>query len=104
MAAYKTGTETVALGREMGGYEGEDIPRDAVNGNERVPPFANIHQRRRGIFVKSRDLVKGEATGGVSELFPRTKISATYVGEYAICFNSSLRAKTSCERDKPFPG
>jgi len=34
MTAYKTGAETVLLGIEMGGDEGEDVHRDAVYANE----------------------------------------------------------------------
>ena len=41
MTAYESGAETVVLGREMGGDEGEDIQREAVYGNEGVHPLAD---------------------------------------------------------------
>ena len=41
MTAYKTCTEVVLLGREIGGYKGKDVQREAVDASERVPPFAN---------------------------------------------------------------
>jgi hypothetical protein len=44
MTTYKTGAETVLLGREMGGDEGKDIGWDAVYANKGVPPFADSHQ------------------------------------------------------------
>jgi len=45
MTAYMTGVETVRLGIEVGGDEGKDIQRNAVDVNERVPPFADACQR-----------------------------------------------------------
>jgi hypothetical protein len=44
MTAYKTGAETVPLGREVGGDKGKDVHRDAVYANERVPPLADSRQ------------------------------------------------------------
>ena len=61
MATYETGSEAVILRSEMGGDEGQYIQREAVYGGERVLPFADGHQRGCGIFVKLRNLVKGEA-------------------------------------------
>ena len=45
MAAHERGTETVLLGREVGGDEGKDIQRDAVDVNEGVLPLADGRQR-----------------------------------------------------------
>jgi hypothetical protein len=65
MPTNETGAEAIPMGRkmgfEMGGDEGKDIQRDTVYGNERVPPFANSRQRGRGILIKLRNLVEGEA-------------------------------------------
>ena len=61
MAAYVTGTETVCLGIEVGGDEGKDVQRDAVDTNKRVPPLANVRQSGRNIPVELGDIVKGEA-------------------------------------------
>jgi hypothetical protein len=70
MTTYKTGAETVLLGREMGGDEGKDIQRDAVYMNEGVPPLADSRQRGRGILVELRNLIDGETTEEVSVSFP----------------------------------
>jgi len=61
MAAYESDAETVFLGVEMGGDEGKDIQWDAVYSDEGVPPFADSRQRGRGILVKLRNLIEGEA-------------------------------------------
>ena len=44
MKAHESGAEKVPLGRKMGGDDRKDIQRDAVNGDERVPPFADVCQ------------------------------------------------------------
>ena len=41
MAADESCAESITLGREMGGDEREDIQRDAVDGDQRVPPLAD---------------------------------------------------------------
>ena len=41
MTAHETGAETILVGSEVGGNEGKDIQRDAVDWNERVLPFAD---------------------------------------------------------------
>jgi len=63
MAAYKSGTETVLLRREMGGDYGEDVQRETVYGNEGVDPLADGHHRSRGIPVEIRNLTQGEPIG-----------------------------------------
>ena len=45
MTAYMTGPEKVRLGIEVGGDEGKDIQRNAVDVSEGVPPFADACQR-----------------------------------------------------------
>ena len=59
--AHEGGLKTVLLGREMGGDEGKDLHRDAVYGNEGIPPLADGRQRGRGIPVELRNPVEGEA-------------------------------------------
>jgi len=44
MAAHEGGTETLLLGREIGGDQGEDIHRGAVYGNEGVDPLVDGRQ------------------------------------------------------------
>ena len=62
MTAYVTGAETVRrLRMKVGGDEGKDIQRDAVDTNERVPPLADVRQCGRNIPVELGDIVKGEA-------------------------------------------
>ena len=46
MTAHESGVESVILGGEMGGDERKDIQRDTIDGNERVPPLADVRQRR----------------------------------------------------------
>ena len=91
---------------EIGGDEGKDIQRNAVYAKEGVPPLPNSCQRGRDVLVQLRNIVESEAVEEVSASF--LKISranfATYDGEYDVRFSSSLRAKTSCESDSPFPG
>ena len=112
MAAYEGGSEPVRLGGEMGGDEGKNLQRDAIYGNERVPPLADGCQRGRDIPVKLINLVEREAIERVSMLSSCKTLAgrasrqcfATYNGEYTLRFSSSFRAKTSCESDRPFPG
>ena len=62
MTAHKTGEEVVPLGGKIGGDEGKDVQREAVDGNERVLPFANCRQRGRGVTIKLRDVIQGDTT------------------------------------------
>ena len=71
--AYKTGVETIHLGREMGRDEGKNIQRDAVYANEGVPPFADSRQRGRGIPVELRNHIDGEAREEVSHIDSRPR-------------------------------
>ena len=41
MAAYEGGIEAIRHAREMGGDQGKDVQREAVYGNEGVPPLAD---------------------------------------------------------------
>ena len=41
MTAHRSGMETVFLGGEVGGNEGYDIRRDAVDESEGIPPLAD---------------------------------------------------------------
>ena len=79
MAAYMAGVETVRLGMEVGGDEGKDVQRDAVDTNERVPPLTDVRQRGRDIPVELGDVVKGETVEevGVSLLGPRKRDSTS---------------------------
>ena len=66
MTAHMTGAETVRLRMEMGGDEGKDIERNAVDGNKRVPPLADICQCGRNTSVELRNSVEGETIEEVS--------------------------------------
>ena len=71
----------------MGGDKRKNIQRDAVYVNERIPPFANFHQRGRDVQVKLRELIKGEAIEGISVSFPQRKYFPTYTGECGARFS-----------------
>ena len=55
--AHESGPEPVRLEREVGGDQGKSLQRDAIYGNEGVPPLADGRQRGRDIPVELRDLV-----------------------------------------------
>ena len=63
MTTHERGTETVPLGGEVGGDEGEDIQWDAVDGNEGVLPLAYGCQCGRSILVELRNRIRSEAVG-----------------------------------------
>ena len=66
MAAYEAGAETVSLKSEVGGNEGKDIQREAIDRGERVLPLVDGCQRRRDVMIKLRDLITGNAAKDVS--------------------------------------
>ena len=103
--------KTVPLRKEMGGNDGKDIQWDAVDWNERVPPFADSCQCARSIPVELRNTIKSEATEQVTMYYLMPDLAnestiylETYHGEYATRFSSSFRAKASCDNERPFPG
>ena len=71
----------------MGGDQGKDIRREAIDVNQGVPPLADVHQRGRNIPVELRNVVEGEAVEDVSvSLLKISRASsqgyfATYDGE-----------------------
>jgi len=86
MTAYVTGIETVRrLEMEVGGDEGKDVQRNAVDADEGVPPLADVCQRDRDIPVELGDFVKGEAVREVCVSLLKTSQArlcfATYDGE-----------------------
>ena len=66
VTAHTIGVQKVLLGIEMGGNERKDIQRNAVDGNEGVPPLANVCQRCRNVLIELRDVVEGKAAEGVN--------------------------------------
>ena len=44
MAAHIAGVNDVPLVREAGGDKVENVQRDAIDVDERVPPFADVRQ------------------------------------------------------------
>jgi hypothetical protein len=101
MTAYETGAETIILGFEMGGDEGKDIKRDAVDANERVPPFANSG---RDTLAKLRHFIKVKLRRKLVYSVSSPKTFATYDGEDAVRFSSLVKANASCETDRSCPG
>jgi len=72
LTAYMAGTEAVLLRIEMGGNEGKDIQRYAVDGDEGVPPLADSCQRGRSIPVELGNDIGGEAVEEIRVSFPET--------------------------------
>ena len=66
MTAYMAGAETVRLGVEMGGDEGKDVHRNAIDENEGIPPLADIRQYGRNFSVELRKSFEGEPIEEVS--------------------------------------
>ena len=110
VTAYETCAETITLGRKVGRDDGKNVQWDAVYANERISPFADIRQHGQDFMVELGNVVGGGAVEGVNVSFLKTsrgcpRLSlATYNREWAARFSSSLRAKMSCESDRPFPG
>ena len=80
MAAHESCTESITLGREMDGDEGKDIQRNAVDGGESVPPFADGFQCSCSVLVELRNCIQCEATEGVSAS-PLINLFPTHDGE-----------------------
>ena len=57
MTAHKTREETVLLGREVGGDEGKEIQRDAVDVSDGVLPFTDNSKYGRNFALEVRNLV-----------------------------------------------
>jgi hypothetical protein len=104
MTAHESGPETVLLGREMGGDEGKDIQRDAVDGSEGVHPSTDNDKCGRNVAFESRNRVQAKATEVVSNRMYSGCSLSTYSVGYAVWLSSSLSAKISCDSDRPFPG
>ena len=60
MTAHMAGIDGVPPAMEVGGDKGENVQRDAIGGDERVPPLANGRQGGRSILVELRNRVEGE--------------------------------------------
>ena len=60
LAFSETCTEAVLLGREVGGDEGKDVQRDAIDANKRVLPLADSGKWNRQILVKLRNRVRAQ--------------------------------------------
>ena|SRR5258708_688415 len=67
--AHESSADTVLLRREVGGDEGKDIQRDAVDGSGEVLQFADSCECGEDIAFELRNHVKGEATVAVSTSF-----------------------------------
>ena len=105
MAADETCAENVILNFEMGGDKAKDIKREAVDESKRVLQFAGSCKGGQNVPFELRNLVRGRAEGWLACCSSTSsEYPSTYSGGYAVHFNSSLRAKTSCDSDNPFPG
>ena len=69
MTAYESGAEAILRGREVGGDEGKDIQRDAVDGSEGILQFTDGYKCGRYVVFELRDHIIGEAMVEVSALF-----------------------------------
>ena len=74
MAAYKSGTEMVVLGGEMGGDYGDDTRREVVYGSEGVDPLANGRQCGQGIMLEFQNFIQGESITEVSGRASRARL------------------------------
>ena len=59
MTAYGTEAKYITSRGEISGDEREDVERDAIDRDERVPPLADSRQRGRGVLIKLRNRVEG---------------------------------------------
>ena len=73
MKANKAGAETIAVGREMGRDEGKYILREAVDGNERVSPFADSRRDGCNILIQLRKPVEAIAAEEVRKSISRPR-------------------------------
>jgi len=123
MTADESGPEAITQGSEMHRDEAKDVQWETVDGGQRVPPFVDGCRSGQDVFGKLGELEKVVFRAqGESSIFSResrtwSKVKLrrsvkcrsslggpTYDGEYAMFFNSALRAKTSCGSERPFPG
>ena len=105
MAAYKSGSETIPL-RKVGRNKRKDVRWDTVDACERILPLADSCKRGRNISFELRNRIERGATEDNERVVSQSGGGFTTYREleYAVRFSSSLRAKTSCEGDRPFPG
>lgn len=103
MTAHESGAETIFLKMEVGGDEGKDIQWDTVDGSKGVLPFTDGPECGRNIPLKLRDRVQGEAMEVFNASFFKN-VPSTYHEGCSVSLSFSLRAKTSCASDRPFPG
>jgi hypothetical protein len=61
MTAHRTDEKYVTPRGEIGGDKSENVKRDAIDRDERVPPLADRRQRGRGVMVKLRNHIQSEA-------------------------------------------
>jgi hypothetical protein len=61
MTAHEACPNYVHLAGEVARDEGENFLREAIDGDERVPPLAYRRQSGRSLSVNSGDRTKGEA-------------------------------------------
>ena len=80
MSAHESRSESIVLRGEMGGDKGKHIHRDAVDGRESVPPFADGYQCGCSVPVELRNGIQCETAGKVSSSFLISRFS-THDGE-----------------------
>jgi hypothetical protein len=59
MTTHGTEAKYITSRGEIGGDERENVERDAIERDERVPPLADSRQRGRGILIKLRNHIEG---------------------------------------------
>jgi len=122
MTADESDPEAVTQRSETHRNEAKDIQWETVDGSQKVPPLVDGCRSSEDVFGKLRELEKvifraqeeSSTFNRESRTWSKVKLrrsvkcrslgGSTYDGEYAIFFNSALRAKTSCGSERPFPG
>jgi hypothetical protein len=70
MTTHKTGAKYLAVRREMGGDEGENVERNTVDRNKRVPPLADGCQCGRGVLIELRNRIRSETVPKLRSAWP----------------------------------
>ena len=90
---------------EVGRDNGKNFLREAVDGDERVPPLADVCQRDRSVLIELRDHIEGEPVSKWLSLHDQAIGTIARLTKGGIVrLSSSFRAKMSCESERPWPG
>ena len=123
MMAHESNLETIIQGSEIRRDDAKDVQWETIDRDHQVPPLMDDSRSGREILSKLRKLEKPVfrapekpwTSNHESQTCSKVKLGQsaarhlsvggpTYDAEYAILFNSVLRATTSCGSERPFPG